>query len=97
MSNRVPFREDDVREYLDEAIRQSRSAVEQARIPGHESGDRERLLIARCYVDAFQSVRVSLFGETLPGETYTERPSNAERKHHRANPAPPDEIGEPGA
>ena len=47
-----------LREYLDEAITKWRVEV-----AGAEGED---LLIARCYVDAFQSVRTSVFGETLP-------------------------------
>ena len=69
---RVVFRpEAPVREYLDDAITKWRAkrkqaeaqalADEAALIPPSEG-----ILVARCYVDAFQSVRVSVFGETLP-------------------------------
>jgi len=50
-SDRVPFEEQAVKEYLDECIRFWRT-----------SDDTH----AEYYVDAFQSVRTSLFGRTLP-------------------------------
>jgi hypothetical protein len=53
---------EELQEYLDEAIRSWR------RRKGKAKSD-EDMLIARCYIDAFQSVRVSVFGSTLPQET----------------------------
>lgn len=52
--------EEPVLDYLDDAITKWRSQVEVT-----AQTDEEKL-IARCYVDAFQSVRSSVFGETLP-------------------------------
>ncbi len=48
--------------YLDNAIREWRTRVKKAEI-----GTRDHL-IATCYVDAFQSTRVSLFLELLSSE-----------------------------
>lgn len=54
--------------YLDDAITKWRGKVKQAEAElerdGSDAG--ENHLIARCYVDAFQSVRTSMFGELLP-------------------------------
>ncbi len=61
-----------VLDYLDDAITKWRTKREEAEAQA-EADDanliprsEEDLLIARCYVDAFQSVRSSVFGETLP-------------------------------
>lgn len=51
----IPFTSAAVRDYLDGAIRQWREY--------HATGEDQ--LLAACYIDAFQSVRVSLFGELL--------------------------------
>lgn len=56
----------EIREYLDEGIMSWRSQRDQAANPGHESGDAVLHAMARYYIDAFQSVRSTLFGETLP-------------------------------
>lgn len=58
----VPFEPDAVRDYLDGAIRQWRTTRERARAAGDDMDLPEH------YIDAFQSVRTSLFGETLPIE-----------------------------
>lgn len=50
----VEFTEEAVKKYLDEAIRHAR-----------RERDLEESSIAVFYIDAFQSVRVSLFGELL--------------------------------
>ncbi len=57
----VPFEEDKIKAYLDKAIIHWREYYKDA------LGEQEEL-IASCYVDAFQSVRISLFGETLHGD-----------------------------
>lgn len=57
--------------YLDTSIRNWRSKLkhsidrksEGAMFPAMESTD---ALMARCYIDAFQSVRISMLGELLP-------------------------------
>jgi hypothetical protein len=58
----VPFTEKDVKAYLDECIvfwRQKRDVNLGAdKIPEFN--------MAVCYIDAFQSMRMSLFGELLP-------------------------------
>ena len=60
MDNIVPFTKEDVRNYLDHAITRWRKRVKD------DGNSEEDTLVAMCYVDAFQSVRVSLFGELLP-------------------------------
>ena len=51
----------EIQDYLDDAIRNWRNRKE-------EYNNEENKLIAMCYIDAFQSVRVSLLGELLPIE-----------------------------
>ncbi len=51
----------DLRTYLDRAITNWRAKV-------RETKDPQENLIARCYVDAYQSVRASLLGDLLPPE-----------------------------
>jgi len=51
----------EIKEYLDNAIRSWRGRKD-------ASKEEEKILIASCYVDAFQSVRVSIFDELLPKE-----------------------------
>lgn len=53
----VPFRQDDVKAYLDEVIAEWREL--------RDAGG-ENCLLAPCYIDAFQSVRTSLFDALLP-------------------------------
>lgn len=58
-----------VLDYLDDAITKWRTKREEAEAQA-EADDANLIprsvLIARCYVDAFQSVRSTVFGETLP-------------------------------
>jgi hypothetical protein len=54
----VPFTEKDIKSYLDECIVFWRDKRD-------NSVDTEHTM-AVCYVDAFQSMRTSLFGELLP-------------------------------
>jgi len=67
---------DKIKEYLDKAIIKWREqkknseeiltgilSSEWSRMAGQFE---EEILITSCYIDAFQSVRVSLFGELLP-------------------------------
>jgi hypothetical protein len=58
MNKIVPFKEKDVKEYLDNAINHWRM------IRDLDSGTDEHEA-AVYYIDAFQSVRASLFGELL--------------------------------
>ena len=55
----LKFRNKPIRHYLDSCIKYWRSERDKAETPG----DRSRAVY---YVDAFQSVRTSIFGETLP-------------------------------
>jgi len=59
-ANKVPFKEEFVRSYLEHAIVRWRSVRDQA----EESSIRK--LRAVHYIDAYQSVYASLFGETYP-------------------------------
>jgi hypothetical protein len=65
--NTVPFNKKDVKAYLDRCIVHWRKKC--------ETGDK----MAEQYIDAFQSMRISLFGELLPQESsndaYTRRRS----------------------
>ena len=56
---RVEFEEEAVREYLDRLIVKWREVRDSATPASVEQST------AECYVDAYQSVRVSLFGEVL--------------------------------
>lgn len=55
----VPFNKDAVKEYLDDCIRYWRRKGNEAEMATPEK------LTAICYIDAFQSVRISLFGKLL--------------------------------
>ena len=55
--DKIPFTEKDVKEYLDECIKYWR-----------EIRDNNKSTMANHYIDAFQSVRTSLFGDILPPE-----------------------------
>lgn len=57
-TSRVPFTEDAIKEYLDEAIKRYRE-IRDAK--GADS------IMMPYYIDAYQSVRTSLFGEVLEG------------------------------
>lgn len=70
MSEMVEFTETDVKAYLDKAIVFWRKKRNEA--PGTPEGDK-LVVMARHYVDAYQSVRVSLFGDTLPVKEGTDR------------------------
>lgn len=63
--NRTRLSPHKIKDYLDGAIRSWRGKRDQAETTAehHE---------CRCYVDAFQSVRTSIFGSTLPEEVKTE-------------------------
>ena len=54
MGNTIPFTEEEVKAYLDRTIR----AWRKVNAEGNED--------AIFYIDAFQSIRSSIFGETLP-------------------------------
>lgn len=60
----VPFTKEAVMAYLDGAIRFWR--VELNKRVADAAASSESVLIAECAIDGFQSVRTSLFGETLP-------------------------------
>jgi len=68
----IPFEEKAVKEYLDNAIRcwRKRTSANNTRAKTLAYVDVSELeeedFMARCYVDAFQSVRMTLFGELLP-------------------------------
>jgi len=63
-----PMQPDELRDYLDDAITKWRARREQveaeAEVKATTQTD-EDLLVARCYIDAFQSVRTTVFGSTL--------------------------------
>ena len=61
MAEVVPFEKDLVRTYLDLNIASWRKRFEDA----ERNNDVPSKEIAVCYIDAYQSVRVSLFGELL--------------------------------
>lgn len=63
----IPFTEEHVKEYLDTAIRKWRKRKVEARMLS-VGPDNIATTISECYVDAFQSVRTTLFGELLPTE-----------------------------
>ena len=54
----VPFERKLVKEYLDNCIINWRDQLDKSK------NDKEKL-IAECYCDAFQCMRISIFGETL--------------------------------
>ena len=60
--DRIPFRQDDVKAWLDACINVSRRNRDDP--ASRPEGTSERDFV--CYVDAYQSIRTSLFGETLP-------------------------------
>ena len=61
MSKTVPFKKKDVRDYLDACILKWRFTR------GH-TRSKTRRIMAIHYIDAFQSVRISIFGELLSSE-----------------------------
>jgi hypothetical protein len=62
MTDRIPFTEIDVTAYLDRMITHWRNA----KVISEAGGDEEGTAVASCYVDAFQSARMSIFGIMLP-------------------------------
>ncbi len=58
MPKTIPFEKEAVKKYLDSCIKLWREKKK-------EASDAEDRLMAACYVDAFQSVRTSIFGELL--------------------------------
>lgn len=72
----IPLNDIEIKEYLDNAItkwRKQKKDSEDAmknilntEWSGMSGQCKEEILVASCYIDAFQSVRVSLFGELLP-------------------------------
>jgi len=62
MTDTVSFNEESVMAYLDRVITVWRRRKEDA---SGDDGDLAMENMAICYIDAFQSVRVSLFGELL--------------------------------
>lgn len=54
--------QDELRDYLDDSIRAWREQRD-------SNIGRAEEHTATCYIDAFQSVRVSVFGELLPGDS----------------------------
>ena len=54
--NTIPFTKQKVIEYLDKNIEYWRNKMS-------NTSNEEDILIAQCYVDAYQSVRASLFGQ----------------------------------
>jgi len=56
----IAFTEEAVKEYLDTAIRHWRDVRDEEKRADSDYG------MATHYIDAFQSVRISLFGELLP-------------------------------
>lgn len=57
----VPINPTSIREYLDKCIIYSRKQLK-------NSKTKKDKLMAKCYIDAYQSVRVSLLGKLLPKE-----------------------------
>lgn len=62
----VEFEEKAVKTYIDDCITFWRKKRD-------EEGDMEK---APCYIDAFQSMRMSIFGETLPPTVLPEKHKN---------------------
>ena len=60
----IPFTEKAVKEFLDNAIKSWRSKYNKHSMKNHRTSE-ELALQAADYIDAYQSVRVSLFGELL--------------------------------
>jgi hypothetical protein len=75
-NNLIPFEEDAIREYLDSAIRfwhrkRDRSKEEFTIAKSIDESTKNILAeaaMAKYYIDAFQSVRMTLFGELLSVE-----------------------------
>ena len=63
MSDTIKFTEESIKEYLDDNIKFWRS---KQNIKIMTPKEVELKQMAPCYIDAYQSVRISLFGELLP-------------------------------
>ena len=74
MSNKnIPFTKQDIQKYLDKCI-----------IFWREQRKKEHMLFADYYIDAFQSVRKTLFGELLPEPD----PTDVEKPFQNDQPTP---------
>lgn len=63
----IPFTEDDVKKHLDNLIKYWRKKRgDEMKIGETASHDFTAILIAQCYIDAYQSIRKNLFGMILP-------------------------------
>lgn len=62
--NTIPFTEKDVKEYLDNCIIKWRKRKRKHQNESYRTS-KELELMAADYIDAYQSVRMSLFGEVL--------------------------------
>lgn len=62
MSDRIPFTEVDVTAYLDRMIEHWRKAKAMSEAGGDDAGSHT----ANCYIDAYQSARMSILGALLP-------------------------------
>lgn len=65
MSGTVKLTEEDVKAYLDRCIRYWRQRVEEKH---HDTFESKQGFMAKCYVDAYQRVRITLFGKRLSKE-----------------------------
>lgn len=71
MKDIVKFTKRDILEYVNSAIinwrERKESSLQQLKkgVLGKKAYGEDKL-IAQCYIDAFQSVRISIFGKTLP-------------------------------
>jgi len=74
-TKKVEFSEESVKKYLDEAIENWRKKSEGA--------EGEDALIANCYIDAYQSMRTSLFGETKEKKEEKKEKENEEEKEEK--------------
>lgn len=54
----IKINNEELKQYLD-------GSIKYWRVKRKEAKDQDSLLIATCYIDAFQSVRTSVFGELL--------------------------------
>lgn len=59
------FSKENIKNYLDSCIKQWRLNKKEAEGDGPAATNDHKVHTASCYVDAYQSVRISLFGECL--------------------------------
>ena len=64
ITNRIEFTEEAVKEYLDMCIKFWRKRRDSSKESGAGGNEKDEFM-AICYIDCFQSVRTSLFGEVL--------------------------------